>query len=792
MRRKYGYDCICGISTKGYASIKKALRIAGRYLGALYNDSNAWQTRADQLCKLYDSGEGALSSVRDAAGMKIIEYGKLLVGCFTGYGQHAAGTIISGDAVMDSLPLMYGEGKDNMETSCNMGQAEAKGYLKMDFLGLKNLDIITRILRQTKDAVILDGTRQPELLGDLRIYREIYAKGLTHGVFQFESPGMKTLLQRFQPECFEDICLLNASYRPGPMQYLDEIIAEKWYRKAKADPAAIVDNNGNILLNGQVYEKPVHSINIDNDDLKEILTPTYGCIIYQEQIMQICTKLAGFTMGHADNIRKYMSKKKAEKLAAERPAFVQGCMEHSGLSESDANHLFDCMIDFAKYAFNKSHACMYSLVSVITAYLKLYHPAIFFAESLNAIEELDEILDFTKEMPLFGITLHAPDIKHSSNQFIAVSDDVYYGLSYVKGLSEITFERAETFTDFIAINHNTIKEKTLEKLILCGLFDSMEPSISRTDLIGYSKELYNAVEGLEKQEALLNQLQGQQAFLATYLPKKQLSLSDKQHIVSELSLRKAVNKLTRKDIDKYLESNHTKQNKCRMDIEKQLSVMNDGIKSLRLTSSITPEDIALSRKKEKELLGYVFNIKGSIDRLEHCNTFPDNIVDTRTPVETTIPNLGLIVIDPCVKVTPGGWTKVLCCDKNRTYKNLYFAGGFDENITEFVITFEAERLQERRDSKDGSTNSNNMYVAPHAYSINDIGYQPMKHYNIENLKDFRSAAHHVKAVSNATATLYCMEGDISIRCKDEDASMFLTKNHIPYTVYEDTKLGNIA
>ena len=229
VRRKYGYDCICGISTKGYASIKKALRIAGRYLSSLHStkeeekekeknntEKDPWIVRADQLCKLYDSGEGALSSVRDAAGVQIIEHGKLLIGCFTGYGQHAAGTIISGDAVMDSLPLMYGEGKDNMETSCNMGQAEAKGYLKMDFLGLKNLDIITRILRQTKDAVILDGTKQPELLGDKRIYREIYAKGLTHGVFQFESPGMKTLLQRFQPECFEDICLLNASYRPGP------------------------------------------------------------------------------------------------------------------------------------------------------------------------------------------------------------------------------------------------------------------------------------------------------------------------------------------------------------------------------------------------------------------------------------------------------------------------------------------------------------------------------------------------------------------------------------------------
>lgn len=441
---------------------------------------------------------------------------------------------------------------------------------------------------------------------------------------------------------------------------------------------------------------------------------------------------------------------------------------------------------------NKSHAYMYSLISVITAYLKLYHPAIFFAESLNAIEELDEILDFTKEMPLFGITLHAPDIKHSSNQFIAISDDVYYGLSYVKGLSEMTFERTETFTDFVAINHNTIKEKTLEKLILCGLFDSMEPSISRTDLITFSKKLYKAVEGLEKQEAQLNQLQGQQAFLAAYLPKTRLTLSEKQHIISELSLRKSADKLTRKDIDKYLESNNIKQNKCRHIIEEQLSVMNDDIKTLRLTSRITPADIAMSRKVEKDLLGYVFNIKASVDRLECCNTFPDNIVDMRTPVTQTIPNLGLIVINPCVKVTPGGWTKVLCCDKNRTYKYLYFAGGFDENITEFVITFEAERLQERRDSKDGSTNSNNMYVAPHAYSINDIGYKPMKHYNIERLKDFRNAMHHVKAVTNATATLYCMDGDISIRCKDEDVKTFLTKNHVPYTVYEDTKLGNIA
>lgn len=134
------------------------------------------------------------------------------------------------------------------------------------------------------------------------------------------------------------------------MQYLDEIIAEKWYRKAKTDPTAIIDSDGNVILNDKVYEKPVHAINIDNDALKEILAPTYGCIIYQEQIMKICTTLAGFTMGHADNIRKYMSKKKADKLAAERPAFVDGCVEHAGITKEEAERLFDNMIDFAKYA----------------------------------------------------------------------------------------------------------------------------------------------------------------------------------------------------------------------------------------------------------------------------------------------------------------------------------------------------------------------------------------------------------------------------------------------------------
>lgn len=789
VKRKYGRDCVCAISTKSYAAMKGAIRIAARYLCAIHDgNEKEWTALADRLCKCYDT-DPSLKSMRDAASLEVLHHADLICGLFTGYGQHAAGTIISGSPIADALPLMMSDKKRNLETSCNMGQAEAKGFLKMDFLGLKNLNIITNILRQTKDTLVLDHDRQAELLGDPRIYAEIYSKALTQGVFQFESPGMKATLQRFQPESFEDIILLVALYRPGPLNFIDEIIAEKWYRFAQAQSGHILLDNGGIMVNDKVYEKPVHSININHPVLKEILAPTYGCIIYQEQVMRICTDLAGFTMSHADNVRKYMSKKKQAKLLAERPDFVAGCMEHSGISEEQANHLFDCMEDFSRYAFNKAHALAYAFVSVVTAYLKLYYPGVFFAESLNAIEKLNEILDFTKELASFGLMLHAPSLRCSSQKFICVGHDLYYGLGYINGLSDVPYTYADNFFDFVTLNRETIKEKTMEKLIRCGLFDDT-CQIPRRSLIAFSGKLYKGLAAVSKADAAVAQLTDQLSFLHSFAGKTRLKKREKAELVRVLGLRRRVDSITVKDILKYDLSFTDKLKKKQREIEQSLSDLRVQFDGLQMTEKVTRADIAANRADEQELLGYVFDTAASLEVLSSCNAFPAGTIDMRTPITHDIPNLGLIVINPCVRITTGGWTKVLCCDKNRTYKYFYFEGEFPSDITEFALDFKAEHLQENRQKNDGSsTNSNNMYIAPHAYHLSDIGYEPLRMYYVERTKDFRRLTRQLRTdYAFPTATLTCMELDTHIPCSATQLEKLLAGSHTEYVMYKQKQL----
>ena len=252
---------------------------------------------------------------------------------------------------------MWNKKKGAMETQCTMAQAEAKGLLKMDFLGLQNLDIITNIIQKPwkkadQDGLLQDYKRRDKMLKDPKIYRDIFWTGLTQGVFQFESDGMKKMLMDFKPETFEDIILLVAAYRPGPLQYLPEIIQQKQYTDQQAGKEwASVEKIGKI-------DKPKHSININNKALNDILEPTYGCIIYQEQVMQIFQNLAGYSLGGADLVRRAMSKKKTTALEKERIVFlhgdpergIEGCIKKQGISEKDANNLFDQMMEFAKYA----------------------------------------------------------------------------------------------------------------------------------------------------------------------------------------------------------------------------------------------------------------------------------------------------------------------------------------------------------------------------------------------------------------------------------------------------------
>lgn len=722
--QKYGVDCVCQIMTKTYLGVKGAVRIAGRYFGNkayLHEPAHVqnrtdlktylkeWYALSDGLSKQYDSleieNEEAFIAYIEEHGTEhernIMATAKLVIGCFSVYGQHAAGTIISSDTISDNLPLMYADKKTNMETQCNMAQAEEKGYLKMDFLGLKNLNIITDIMRATKDARLQDYREREKIITDKRIYREIYSKGLTQGVFQVESLGMKDVLTRFRPDCFEDLILLIAVYRPGPKQYIDELIAEKAYQR------------------GEKKERPIHSICIKNEVLEEILEPTYGCIIYQEQIMQICQKLAGFTMGHADNVRRYMSKKKEAALLAEEADFVNGCMEHNGIAREEAKDLFEQMKDFGKYAFNKSHATAYAVVSLFTAYLKLYHPLEFFTVSFNAVEKLEEIAPLAEELYIFGIQLYPPDIMRSVKYF---SNDgrtrIYYGLKFIKGLSGFDFVKSDDFVTFIMQNKDNISLKVFVKLIEAGVFDNLEPNIARYELVQLVndkkdvqgkkvKGIYNQIAELDKIEAKMIEKQVQIDSLTTYLNQHRLTALDRKRIneIIPFSEKQTISDIPKK-IDVLTKQMHEQEEKLNMAKEQIMST----VRVARSKSKSRDTNILKYRMREKEMLGHIFSIDKSMALLEECN-------DLSLGTDNTIPNLGLIILDPCVKVTEGGWIKVLCCDKNRKEIHLYFREKLPEHMTEMVLNF----------IPDGEY--------PHCYERSEIGHTVIPKIYLKHAED---------------------------------------------------------
>lgn len=489
----------CKIVTKSYSKIKGNLRLAGRFYAkreicAYYMENpefkeqhskaeitafekeiiKPWLNMGDRLSKAIDDNTEDLpdeiSSTLSSKELLIYNTAKILNGTFMGYGQHAAGTIISGDKLPDILPLKWNKDNENYETQCTMAQAENKGLLKMDFLGLENLDILTELEIKTKDYIITDYSKRQELLNNKEVLRDIFSTALTQGIFQFESNGMKQMLKDFRPDSFEDIILLVSAYRPGPMQFLPEIIQTKQYR------------------DGRCKEAPEHSINIDNYALRRILDPTYGCIIYQEQVMQICTDVAGFTMGHADNVRKYMSKKKETKLAEEREDFIDGCRDKSGILKRDANDLFDKMTDFARYAFNKSHATCYALVSFFTAYYKKYYPETFFSVTFDHMQKLDEIVPLRSELSKFGLTLCPPSLEESTNKFRAVGNKIYFGYKTIKGMSNINICSGYTIDEIIT-NNPRLSDKTLIKLAETGLFDKIGQeetgSPCKADIVAY-------------------------------------------------------------------------------------------------------------------------------------------------------------------------------------------------------------------------------------------------------------------------------------------------------------------
>ena len=468
---KYGRNRVSQIITYGTMAAKAVLRDAGRVLGLGYGyvdriaklvpfeldiTLDAALEKEPELKKLYKDEE----EVRN-----LIDLARSLEGLTRNAGKHAGGVVIAPSVLEDFAPLYCEEGGGSVVTQFDKDDVEAAGLVKFDFLGLRTLTIIEHAVRTINVArsaageAALDISELP--MDDVASYQLL--KGCeTTAVFQLESRGMKDLVRRLQPDRFEDIVALVALFRPGPLQsgMVDDFIARKHGR-----------------IDGPIdYLHP---------SLENVLKPTYGVILYQEQVMQIAQVLAGYSLGGADLLRRAMGKKKPEEMAKQRTGFVTGAVAR-GVNEPQAAHIFDLMEKFAGYGFNKSHSAAYALLSYQTAWLKAHYPAAFMAAVLSAdMDHTDKVVTIKDECDRMGLAVSPPDVNSSAYEFVVVGlREVRYGLGAIRGVGRaaveaITAEREargafRSLEDFCRrLDLNRVNRRVLEALIRSGSFDSL-------------------------------------------------------------------------------------------------------------------------------------------------------------------------------------------------------------------------------------------------------------------------------------------------------------------------------
>ena len=461
---KYGAGHVSQIITFGTMAARAVIRDVGRVLRVPYAD-------VDRLSKMVPAElnmtlERALSISpelkanyeSDEATKKIIDLSLKLEGLPRHSSTHAAGVVISSVPITEVVPLQLNDSV--VTTQFPMTTLEELGLLKMDFLGLRTLTVI----RDTLSFIAEDGKQAPDLerlpFDDPAVYRMI-AAGDTDGVFQLESGGMRQFLGQLKPDCFEDLIAGISLYRPGPMEQIPR------YVKGKHDPASVV------------YAHPL---------LEPILGTTYGCMVYQEQVMEIVRALAGYSYGRSDLVRRAMSKKKHDVMAKEREYFVHGTQGvvgavKNGVPEQVANRIFDEMMDFASYAFNKSHAAAYAVLAYRTAYLKYYYPVEFLTALINSfLGSFDTVASYVYSARRHGIKVLPPDVNNSRARFSVENGAIRFGLSAVKNvggavMEAMVAERTQNgkFTSFFDFCDRVegLNKRLLEGLISAGCFDSM-------------------------------------------------------------------------------------------------------------------------------------------------------------------------------------------------------------------------------------------------------------------------------------------------------------------------------
>ncbi len=462
--KKYGKESVAQIVTYGRMKAKMVLRDVGRVMGMEASHLNflcklfpANNPFADLRAAIKESPELRDALDSDTQHKRLLEVGLKLEGFVRQAGMHAAAVIITPQAVVNFAPLFKQPGSDNVMIQYDKTYLDDLGLLKMDFLGLRNLSVIQDCLEMIRKEhhVTLNPLDLPE--GDEKTL-ELLGKGLTVGVFQFESGGMQDYLRKLKPSNLEDIIAMSALYRPGPIEFIPQFIARK---------------------HGQ------EKIDCFHKDLEDILMETYGVIVYQEQVMQIAQKLSGFTLGGADLLRRAMSKKDVAKMDAMKPKFVNGAVER-GYASSLAERIWEVLVPFSSYAFNKSHSAAYAFIAYQTAFLKAHYPASFMAANMTSeMQDTTRLVVLIQDCKNLKVEILFPNINVSTSKFRASGNQIVYGLGGVKnvGLSavdKIVVERQKNgpyisiFDLCRRVDGHVLNRRALESLIFAGALDELD------------------------------------------------------------------------------------------------------------------------------------------------------------------------------------------------------------------------------------------------------------------------------------------------------------------------------
>ena len=511
VRRKYGQDKIAMIGTYGTMSAKAVLKDVMRVFRIPFDDANAITKLITEktIQKSLDASGSDAEKLREFKEKhpQIFEIAQRLEGCVRHKGVHACGVVWGKKPIDEYIPVYSRDG--NIVTQIEGPDIETYGLVKFDFLGLETLNIIKKVL----DAIGKDGEWLQNIpLGDKEVY-DMIAKGKTTGVFQIESEGMKKTLQLVQPTTFDDIIAIVALYRPGPMQYIP------------------------------VYANRKHgkdSVTYPHEKAEEILAPTYGIMVYQEQVMQLSRALAGFSAGDSDVLRKAIGKKKLDLMEKMEKQFKDGCIEHSGMSKSDVDQLWDDIVKFASYSFNKSHAAAYALISYRTAYLKKYFPVEFYAATISSsVRDPDKLAFYLEAARQEGIKILHPDINTSQETFSVEEVEgekvIRVGLNGIKNvggeaLSRIVAGRPyKSYQDFIdKVDLSKVNKRVCQSLISVGCFDEL--GINRKSLL----EVYDKVEKTSNSKEKQMTLFGGFANVVEYPDLPPMKLKEKLDLEIEL------------------------------------------------------------------------------------------------------------------------------------------------------------------------------------------------------------------------------------------------------------------